>query len=90
MSASSEMLLLDSKGSAGCFQHGVGRRAPLSRARLFAAIVFLFPHRWSACFLHKLLAGGEFSSSPNQTVEYLQMKGAGGGGGGRGVPVAGH
>lgn len=44
MAASSEMLLLDYKSRAGCFQHGASRRALLSRAHLLKAIVFLFPH----------------------------------------------
>lgn len=43
MAASSEMLLLDYKSRAGCFQHGASRHALLSRAHLLKAIVFLFP-----------------------------------------------
>lgn len=43
MAASSEMLLLDYKSRAGCFQHGASRHALLSRAHLLNAIVFLFP-----------------------------------------------
>lgn len=72
------MLLLDYKSCAGCFQHGASRRATLSRAHLLKAVVFLFPHEVCSSCLHlylKLPAQVRFSSSLNQTVEYLQMKG---------------
>lgn len=56
MAASSEMLLLDYKSRAGCFQHGASRHALLSRAHLLKAIVFLFPHCSSAYFLCAFVA----------------------------------
>lgn len=56
VAASSEMLLLDYKSRAGCFQDGANRRAALSRAHLLKAIAFLFVRFWSVYFLCAVVA----------------------------------
>lgn len=72
------MLLLDYKSGAGCFQHGAGCLALLSRAHLLKAGIFLFPHCSSVYFLCAFVANPsaqvQFPSSPYQIVAYLRMK----------------